>query len=144
MITFNVRSLLALATALLIASCSTCPFGHKVTASGKVEHVVLIWLKKPGDAQQRQAVLAQCRAFAAEISEVAHLSCGLALPSERPVVDDSFDVGMVMRFDNPSDLQAYEKHQVHVKAVESLLKPLAAKIQVYDIQVRDRLCAQKP
>lgn len=131
----NVRLLLALAATLMICSCQTCPFGHKVTAGGKVEHVVLIWLKKPGDAKQREAVVAQCQAFAAEISQVAHLSCGLALPSERPVVDDSFDVGMVMRFDHPTELAAYEKHPVHVKAVQDLLKPLAAKILVYDISV---------
>jgi hypothetical protein len=133
--TLNARTLLALAASLLICSCQTCPFGHKVTAKGKVEHVVLIWLKKPGDCRQRESVLSQCRRFASEIGQIGHLSVGFALPSERPVVDDSFDVGLVMRFDSPKDLAAYEKHPVHVKAVEGLLKPLAAKIQVYDIQV---------
>jgi hypothetical protein len=48
-------------------------------------------------------------------------------------VDDSFDVGLVMRFANQADLSAYEKHPMHVKAVNEVLKPLAAKLLVYDV-----------
>jgi hypothetical protein len=49
------------------------------------------------------------------------------------VVDDSFDVAFVMRFDNAADLAAYEKHPVHTEAVQKTLRPLAKKLLVYDI-----------
>ncbi|MCW0219593.1 MAG: Dabb family protein [Prosthecobacter sp.] len=117
----------------LLSSCTSCPMGHKTTAQGKVEHVVLIWLKKPGNAADRATVVATAKKLQAGIPQIQHMSVGQPLPSERSVVDDSFDVGMTLRFANPADLSAYEKHPVHVKAVADTLKPLAAKLLVYDI-----------
>lgn len=117
----------------LLASCTSCPVGHKTTAKGKVEHVVLIWLQKPADAADRAALIAQAKKFQAEIPQIQHLSVGTPLASERPVVDDSFDVGLVMRFANQTDLTTYEKHPVHEKAVKEVIKPLAKKLVVYDV-----------
>jgi hypothetical protein len=73
--------------------------------------------------------------FQAEISQIQHLSVGPAVPSERPIVDDSFDVGLVMRFNSKADMDAYEKHPVHVNAVKEVqtLMPLAKRLLVYDI-----------
>lgn len=129
----NATLIFSLAILSLLASCTTCPMGRQTTAAGKVEHVVLIWLKKPGDKAGRQKVVETAKMFQAEIQEIQHLSVGTPLDSERPVVDDSFDVGLVMRFANPADLGTYEKHPVHVKAVKEILQPLAAKLLVYDI-----------
>lgn len=107
--------------------------GHKTTAPGKVEHVVLVWLKKPGDGQDRAAVVAAAKKFQREIPEIQHLSVGQPLASDRPVVDDSFDVGLVMRFADAAALARYEKHPVHTKAVQDILLPVSKKLQVYDI-----------
>jgi hypothetical protein len=38
-----------------------------------------------------------------------------------------------MRFATKADLDAYEKHPVHVKAVKETLLPLAKKVLVYDV-----------
>jgi hypothetical protein len=129
-------SALLLTCAALLTSCTSCPFGHETTAPAKVEHVVLIWLKKPGDAAQRDQIIREAKKFQAEIREIQHLSVGTALPSERAVVDDSFDVGLVMRFASPADLATYEKHPVHTHSVETVLRPLAKKLLVYDIVTR--------
>ncbi|MCX6857466.1 MAG: Dabb family protein [Verrucomicrobia bacterium] len=126
-------AILSLAALSLLASCTSCPMGCKTTAKGKVEHVVLIWLKKPGNAADRAQAIRTAKMFQKEISEIQHLSVGQPLASERPVVDDSFDVGLVMRFANQADLTTYEKHPVHVKAVNDVLKPMAAKLLVYDV-----------
>ncbi|HEY1083442.1 MAG TPA: Dabb family protein [Prosthecobacter sp.] len=126
-------AIFSFAALTLLASCTSCPVGHKTTAKGKVEHVVLIWLKKPGDATDRAKVVAAAKQFQKEIPQIQHLSVGTPLASERPVVDDSFDVGLVMRFANPADLSVYEKHPAHVKAVNELLKPVSKKLLVYDI-----------
>ncbi len=129
----TVLSLLGLAALSLLSSCTSCPFGCETTPKGKVEHVVLVWLKKAGDAAERAKVINSAKMFQAEIKEIQHLSVGTALPSDRPVVDDSFDVGIVMRFANPADLATYEKHPVHVKAVKEVLQPIAKKLLVYDV-----------
>ena len=104
--------------------------------SGKVEHIVLAWLKKPGNAADRAKLIAAAKSLKAQIKEVKSLDAGLAVPSTRPVVDSSFDVGLVMSFDSRADLDSYEKNAVHQKAVAEVLKPLTRKLQVYDIAVK--------
>ncbi len=129
----NAILILSAAAVLALSSCTTCPFGCKTTPKGKIEHVVLVWLKRPGNAADRTTLIATAKKFQAEISQIQHLSVGPAVPSERPIVDDSFDVAFVMRFANKADLDAYEKHPVHVNAVKQTLLPIAKKVLVYDI-----------
>jgi len=120
---------LAFVLSLLLVSCTCC----QTTPKGKVEHIVLVWLKRPGNAADRATLIACARKFQAEIKEIQHLSVGTAVASERPIVDDTFDVGFVMRFASKADMDAYEKHPVHQKAVKETLLPIAKKVQVYDI-----------
>ncbi len=127
----NARAILFVVAALMITSCSsTCPLAGK--QQGSVEHIVLAWLKKPGNKADQAKLIAAAKSLKADIKEVKSLAVGRALPSDRPVVDDSFDVALVMRFDNKEDLASYEKNPVHVKAVTETLKPLTQKIVVHD------------
>lgn len=94
--------------------------------------MVLVWLKQPGDAEGRAALIEGARSFRS-IPGVLGVRAGTALPSEREVVDDSFDVALVISFDDADALAAYELHPDHVRAVEELLKPLAERVLVYDL-----------
>jgi len=129
-------TLLSVVAAIGLSSCSTssCPF--PMAGSGKIEHIVLAWQKKPGDAADRAKIIAAAKSLKAQIKEVKSLDVGTAVPSTRPVVDSSFDVGLVMSFASKADLDSYEKNPVHVKAVADVLKPLTKKIQVYDISAQ--------
>jgi hypothetical protein len=120
---------LTLASVLSLASCATIapPAGK-----GTVDHVVLIWLKRPGNAVDRQAIVTASKDLRV-IPGIQFLDAGTALASDRPIVDDSFDVGLTMRFDSAKSLQAYETNPLHVKKVTEVLKPLARKFVVYDI-----------
>ncbi len=123
------KLLLTLATALSLISCTAI---NPPAARGSVDHVVLVWLKRPGNPQDRQAL----RSTADELRSihgVRSIDHGTALASERPIVDDSFDVGFVMRFDSAAALGNYEKDPLHVKKVKEVLKPLSSKILIYDI-----------
>lgn len=120
--------ILAALSILLLVSCATIAPPAK---PGSVDHVVLVWLKRPGNEQDRQTLLATGRELRA-IPGIRFLDAGTALPSERPTVDDSFDIGYVMRFDSPAALEAYAVHPIHVKAKETLMK-LSGKLVVYDI-----------
>lgn len=132
----SIPILAVLASILLLGACATSPFANRTAPPGKVEHIVLVWLKNPGDAADRDALIAVAKAFPAQIREIEHLSVGTAVPSERDIVDDSFDVGFVMRFANEADLATYVDHPDHVNAVKEKLKPIAAKVVVYDIACR--------
>lgn len=129
--TFSFRLFLASLTLAFAVSCSTCPLGCG-PKKGQVEHVVLIWLKKPGDKADRARIIEQSHAFKAQIPDIQSLSAGQVLPSEREIVDDSFDVGLVIRFADKAAMDRYEKHPVHQKAVKEVLMPLSKKVVVYD------------
>ena len=125
----------ALVCASLFTSCaSMCPAGK--ASPGQVEHVVLVWLKDAGNEAKRTELLALTKSFKQQIPGIISISAGTPLASDRPIVDDSFDLGLVMRFESKEALAAYEKHPVHVKAVKESLAPAAKKLQVYDVVVR--------
>lgn len=123
------KFLLILAAAFPLVSCTTIA---PPAARGSVDHVVFVWLKRPGNSSDRQAILAASKELRV-IPGIKFLDSGTALASDRPVVDDSFDVGMTMRFDSAKSLRAYESHPLHVQKVTEVLKPLSKRILVYDI-----------
>lgn len=122
------KCLPALAAIALMTSCTTIA---PPARSGTVDHVVLVWLKRPGNVQDKQALIKLGHDLRV-IPGLQFLDSGTALPSERPTVDDSFDVGYVMRFDSPAALEAYAVHPVHVKAKDELVR-LSRKLLVYDV-----------
>lgn len=125
------KLLLALAAASLI-SCATSAKMAPPAARGTVDHVVFMWLKRPGNAADRQAVLAACEKLRV-IPGAQFLDAGTALPSDRPVVDDSFDVALIVRFNSPATMNSYLTDPRHVKQLTETLKPKTRKILVYDI-----------
>jgi hypothetical protein len=126
-------STLVLTAITVLNSCTSCPFAGK--QAGQVDHCVFVWLKKPGNAADREKLVEAARMFAREIPEVKKLSVGQMLPSQRPIVDSTFDVGFIMRFADKAAMDRYEQHPVHQKAVKQLLMPMAKKVQVYDLVV---------
>lgn len=123
------RIIAAIVLSLAFVSCATIA---PPATKGTVDHIVLVWLKRSSNAQDRQKLRDAADEFRS-IPGLRFLDHGTALPSDRPIVDDSFDVGFVMRFDSAAALQAYEKNPLHVKKVNEVLRPLSRKILVYDI-----------
>jgi hypothetical protein len=97
----------------------------------RVTHVVVCWLKTPGDEHARQQLIDDSMSFA-KIPGVVHVSAGRVLPSTRPAVDSSFDVAVVMKFRDQKALEGYAAHPIHLRAVERTLKPLVARYVIYD------------
>lgn len=130
------KSLLAtclLATCLLalcLVSCGT--LNPPAAKPGSVDHVVIFWLKRPGNEEDK----AKLRAAAEELKQIPGILSirhGVAVPSDRSVVDDSFDVAYVTTFDSAASLHAYDPHPVHARLANELIRPLCRKIVVYDI-----------
>jgi len=114
--------------ALLAFSCSHLPPAQQ---AGRVEHVVLVWMKDPGNAAQREKLIEAAYGLQ-EIPGIVHAYAGAALQSLRPEVDDSFDVALVFVFRDAAALEAYQTDPRHVQAVTEVLAPLAARFLVYD------------
>ena len=96
-----------------------------------VVHVVLIWLKESGNPEHIQQLISASKQLE-EIALIREMRIGKPVPSERAIVDDSFDVGLYMVFDNQEDMERYLVHPKHKSVVINHLKPLADKILVYD------------
>src|SRR5712671_344115 len=112
------QMLALLAIAFVAASCkSTTNYnssGGKSVSLGQVEHVVLVWMKDPADSAARQKIIAATKTFK-QIPGVIDARAGRAIPSTRPVVDSTFDIGIVVTFKNRAALEAYGPHPIHQK-----------------------------
>ncbi len=73
---------LALSAATLLSSCNTCPFAG--SQHGKVNHAVFVWLKKPGNATDRQKLIDTAKMLKREIPEVEALTVGHDAPEQAP------------------------------------------------------------
>ena len=107
--------------------------GNGLPKRGGVTHVIVVWLKKPGDAEARKRVIAESKKLA-EIPGVVGVSAGEVIPSPRQVVDSSFDVAIVMTFGTREDLEKYTSHPKHQALVQNVIRPLVDHYRVYDIQ----------
>ena len=130
------RSLLVgLIMIVTAGGCAGAKSDGRRRGTGYPVHVVVCWLKTPGDEEARQRIIDVSRSFD-EIPGVVKVAAGRAIPSERPIVDDSFDVAIVMAFRDEAALRAYNDHPAHKKAVEETLKPLVGKMIIYDFMDR--------
>lgn len=122
------KTFFAFVLAALLSSCATIA---PPAPSGSVDHVVMFWQKNPGNAADRKKITDAMDRLRV-IEGITALDYGTTLKSERPVVDDSFDIALLVRFKNVQALHAYETDPRHTKEVKEVLLPLTKKIQVYD------------
>ena len=116
--------------------CASNRASHNATAP--VSHVVVCWLKSPGDAAARRELIEASHAFQGKIPGLIQIYTGEPLPSTRPVVDTSYDVAVTMVFRDEAALRNYEKSPTHQKAVKETLQPLVAKLVIYDFADREK------
>lgn len=121
---------LGIALVLLLLPACAHPIAPPASEA-RVYHVVLCWLKEPGNLEARQRIIDVSKTFKS-IPGVTDVKAGPSIPSERAIVDDSFDVGILLTFPDKEAMNAYLAHPDHAHAVQTILKPLVTKIVVYD------------
>ncbi len=120
---------LLVALIVLLAGCANT--ATKTTGGRHVQHIVFCWLKESGNLAHREKIIETSRSFR-NIPGVLKVSVGEVIPSNRKIVDDSFDVGITLTFSSTDDMNAYLEHPLHKDAVQKVLLPLVKKIVVYD------------
>ena len=120
---------LLLLTLLATNGCA----GLGALQDGALQHVVLVWLKDAGNAEQRARIIEVSKSFR-DIPGVLDVQAGKAIASERDIVDDSFDVGILVVVPDERRLAEYLAHPIHQQAKNDVLLPLVEKILVYDIR----------
>ena len=122
------RHLLVLAF-LAVTGCA----GLGSRYDGALQHVVLIWLKDAGNVEQQAKIIEVSKSFR-DIPGVLDVQAGKAVASDRGIVDDSFDVGILVVVPDERRLREYLDHPIHQKAKNDVLVPLVEKILVYDFR----------
>ena len=121
----------------LIGLILLCSFGcitvQQVENERAIQHVVLCWLKEPGNAEHRNQIIEVSKTFR-KIPGVLEVRVGKVIESDRSIVDDSFDVGILVTVSNVERLQEYLDHPIHQKAKQDVLLPLLEKVIVYDFK----------
>ena len=115
----------------LLASTGCAGLGSR--QDGALQHIVLIWLKDAGNVEQRQKIIEVSRSFR-DIPGVLQVQSGKAVASDRGIVDDSFDVGLLVVVPDERRLAEYLAHPIHQRAKNDVLMPLVEKVLVYDFQ----------
>jgi hypothetical protein len=126
-----VRPAFWLIVLLTTTSCQNMRASQAPPWAGRVHHVVVCWLNEPGNADHRRQVMEASRKLT-EIPGVLSVSAGTVLPDDRPNVDSSFDVALVMTLKDEASLRAYPSHPIHQQILQETIRPLVAKFVAYD------------
>lgn len=124
------RHLLLIAL-LAAGGCANLHRGRE--PAGTVTHVVLIWLKDRADAEAKQKLIDATMNFRG-LPGMQRIDFGTPLPSTRPVVDGSYDLAIVMTFENEDALRRYESDPRHLRATREVMQPLAKQVKIYDMR----------
>ncbi len=97
----------------------------------KVTHVVMVWLKQPGNAQHRKQFIKASEQLN-DLPGIISRHVGVVQPSDRAIVDDTFDVAVTVTMKNKAALKAYLNHPKHKKILHDKIKPLTNRVVAYD------------
>lgn len=117
---------IALCLVLCLTSCSCV-----APKAGAIRHVVLVWLKPEFKGNYVAELQAASRALG-EIPGVIRVSVGTAIASERPIVDSSFDLGVLFEFETLEALTTYTTHPKHTEFLKTYVAGKAEKVVIYD------------
>jgi hypothetical protein len=96
-------------------------------------HVVRFWIKPEASDAARSSLLTDCTELLSKIPGIKFISAGKPAPSERDVVDTSYDVGMCIVFDSIAQHDIYQSHPIHQKFI-SRNKGVWKKVRVVDFE----------
>src|SRR5206468_11012613 len=109
---FSLFFRMRIAMFLTCIAVSLAPTGAQAVAarSGQVTHVMLFWLKRPGNVDDQNLLLRALRTLR-RVRGVNDLRVGRSLPVARPDLEHSFDLGVVMTFRDGEALEQYVRDQ---------------------------------
>ena len=105
---------------------------HAASArSGQVNHVMLFWLKRPGNVDDQNVLLRGLRTLR-RVRGVNDVRLGRSLPVNQPGLEQSFDLGAVVIFRDREALEKFERDPRRRGALDAMLQPLVRRYVVYN------------
>lgn len=93
-------------------------------------HHVYFWLKNTGSVGDREALIAGLRKLS-KVSTIREFHIGVPAGTSRDVIDTSYSVSWMLKFDTPEDQDSYQGDPIHLRFVKEC-SPLWSKVVVYD------------
>ena len=94
-------------------------------------HVVIFWTK-PDVVGAADELLAGAEKYLKPIPGILHFHVGRMAPSQRPVVDQTYQVALNVVFPDKRSQDAYQVHPLHLEFVEKVFKRVCDRVVVYD------------
>lgn len=96
-------------------------------------HAVFFWLDPGAPNAARQQLIDDCTKYLTNIPTVRHVWAGRPAMTPREVVDNSYDVGVVVVLDDDAGHDVYQAHPLHKEFI-ARNKPNWKRQQVYDFR----------
>jgi hypothetical protein len=111
------------------------PVERKVqnAAENMFSHVVIFWTD-PAKPEAVDELLDGANKYLKPIPGVIHYHIGRMVPSHRPVVERSYQVGLNVMFDSKKAQDDYQVHPLHVDFIDKVFKRVCKKVVVYDFE----------
>ncbi len=124
--------LAAVVLAALLGGCAAAPTSKPAP---RLHHLVVIWLKQPGDAQLRKQYI-QASQPLAKLPGVVAYDVGTPAAIERKqtskALDDSYDVAVSAVYESPEAFAAFLQDPEYQRIAKDILRPLVEQYKVYD------------
>jgi|TARA_Y100000996_G_scaffold385000_1_gene342063 hypothetical protein len=94
-------------------------------------HVVYFWLKKSKDSGDTNKLVNELKKFIGENKQVVTSFIGLPAGTNRGVVDNSYDVSLIVTFNSKEEQEVYQNDPTHLSFIDKASN-LWKKVQVFD------------
>lgn len=88
----------------------------------------------PEQPQAADELIAGANRYLRPLPGIVHFHVGKMVPSHRPVVEQSYQVGLNVVFTDKAAQDAYQVHPEHVEFVEKVFKRVCRKVVIYDFE----------
>ena len=96
-------------------------------------HIVVFWTD-PAKPEAADKLINGANELLKTIPGLTHFHIGKMVNSERPVVDQTYQVALNTAFTNKHAQDEYQIHPQHLEFIEKYTKPFVKKITVYDFE----------
>ncbi|MGR8932039.1 MAG: Dabb family protein [Gammaproteobacteria bacterium] len=126
---------LAVLACALTACADTLTSIDEGTASGRLHHLVIIWLKQPGDVDLRRRYIEASNELA-KLPGVISYDVGIPAAIQRrrinSALDESYDVAISAVYQNQDAFQAFLSDPEYVRIAQQVLRPMVDHYRIYD------------
>jgi hypothetical protein len=96
-------------------------------------HIVIIWTD-PAVPTAAEQLIAGANQYLKSIPGLLHFHAGRMAGSHRPVVDQTYAVGLNLVFPDKKTQDAYQAHPQHIEFVEKVFKRFCQRVVIYDFE----------